>query len=284
MKVKQVKGSLKHKFPLLLFLAFIILFFVSNFEVYRVSSQSMENTFFTGDYVLVRKYWIQHILGIKKIKKDPHNKIFIIRDSTPDQKFIIKRCIGAPGDILKFNNDHFFINGSTLPEYPTTKRLFSVSVSQIGPLLLFLDSCNVENVKTDRDKLLINTTKSIIQILYNKNLINDYEISSKKFLLFSNSLYNSNGLRIPKVGTILDDSQLNDFKISFNKEEIQSNNAQNNYYFMIGDNRYYSHDSRSFGLIPYTRIVGRVILILRSRYSNSNGIIFKKKNRYFKKL
>lgn len=51
-----------------------------------------------------------------------------------------------------------------------------------------------------------------------------------------------------------------------------------NHYFMLGDNRCYSYDSRHFGTIPKNAIVGKAIMIIYSKNSklNSNHIFLKK--------
>ena len=54
---------------------------------------------------------------------------------------------------------------------------------------------------------------------------------------------------------------------------------KNNYYFMMGDNRYDSRDSRYVGMIPENRIIGRTKRILFSTHNN----IFQW-NRLFKRL
>ncbi len=43
----------------------------------------------------------------------------------------------------------------------------------------------------------------------------------------------------------------------------------NNYYFVVGDNRQNSHDSRSFGYIPESTIVGKINMALYSPLAKS---------------
>lgn len=56
---------------------------------------------------------------------------------------------------------------------------------------------------------------------------------------------------------------------------------QENYYFMSGDNMENSRDSRYWGVLPESYIVGRVILIWKSRDKVANNIRW---NRIFKKI
>ena len=47
------------------------------------------------------------------------------------------------------------------------------------------------------------------------------------------------------------------------------------YYWMMGDNRHNSADSRSFGFVPFNHVVGKPVLIWMSWDSNGNGIMNK---------
>jgi signal peptidase I len=53
-------------------------------------------------------------------------------------------------------------------------------------------------------------------------------------------------------------------KFFIDGQEVKSYTFRKNYYFMMGDNRENSNDSRYFGLIPESDIIGRVDLILCS--------------------
>jgi signal peptidase I len=46
-----------------------------------------------------------------------------------------------------------------------------------------------------------------------------------------------------------------------------------NYYFMLGDNRHNSIDSRTWGLIPQSHVIGKASVVLTS-FFNENRSLF----------
>jgi len=56
------------------------------------------------------------------------------------------------------------------------------------------------------------------------------------------------------------------------------------YYYMLGDNSKNSHDSRAFGYIPYTSIVGRINFVLFSMNTDNMFIDFIQWDRFLKKI
>jgi signal peptidase I len=61
----------------------------------------------------------------------------------------------------------------------------------------------------------------------------------------------------------------------------QSYTFQMNYYFMAGDNRYNSQDSRYWGFVPEDHIVGKPLFVF---FSMEGGLLGIRWNRFFKKI
>lgn len=61
-----------------------------------------------------------------------------------------------------------------------------------------------------------------------------------------------------------DDVVINGNEVSIEGQKITSYTFKQGYYFMIGDNRHNSLDSRSWGLVPYDHIVGKPLFIFWS--------------------
>ncbi|MEI6020029.1 MAG: S26 family signal peptidase [Bacteroidota bacterium] len=62
-------------------------------------------------------------------------------------------------------------------------------------------------------------------------------------------------------------------KVLYDGKPIQSYTFKQNYYFMMGDNRHNSADSRSWGMVPYDHIVGSPFFVWFSmKYESNNPV------------
>lgn len=96
----------------------ILYIFSSNFKLYKVYGTSMENTIHSDDVLLVS-------LNSYNNKTPSYSDIVNIKYvDNNEEKFIVKRIIGVPGDILEITNNQIFLN-STLLEEPYIKNLSS---------------------------------------------------------------------------------------------------------------------------------------------------------------
>lgn len=102
------------------------------------------------------------------------------------------------------------------------------------------------------------------------------KLNNKNFRIYNDIIvnYENNNVKI-----LNNDIYINNIKSIFYK-------IKNNYYFMLGDNRHNSFDSRYFGFVPENHIVGKPILIwLSIKWDSNNPInIFKWKFRWNRML
>jgi signal peptidase I len=270
------------------------------FEIYTIPSESMEKTLLPGDRVLVFKLaygpalprspfdipWFNVFFlvsdkakqrfqedwwafrRLKGLGSPLHNDVIVFRSPHKRHEFLIKRCVGLPGDTLKIIN-----HKACLIKKNKDLVIESMSKNKYYP-------CENEFPYSD-------STENINQV---------YPYSE----LFHWSINNFGPLIIPKKGMTI---TLNDslgvlYGSLFTKiEDVDlkkaSQNAvspstiavkefytfQNDYYFFLGDNRHASYDSRYFGFIPEHNIVGKAVFVL---FNYRNGGFSEK--RWFKRV
>ena len=210
----------------------------------------------------------------------------------------IKRCLGIAGDTIQVINEQVFINGK--PAENPEKMQFFYRVKTDGrdvfnqKLIRKLDL--LEGGPTQNPgEYTINLTKASKEILRNTSGVQEidslpnpdpdalkgYYEYGKKFgwtVDFFGPLY------IPKSGDVIQLNETNyllydrairvyennptfevkNGKYYINDKEITSYTFKQNYYFMMGDNRHNSADSRFWGFVPEDHIVGKALFIWMS--------------------
>lgn len=230
----------------------------------------------------------------------------------------VKRCIGIPGDSLMIRDGKVFINNNPVPENKTQQSMYVVSTNgtTINPkafermgvyrsdqnmisgsaYLLPLTQVNAETISK-----FVNVTE--VSRLYSRK----GEFSPVIFPYYSNSRGwnedNFGPLWIPSKGAtvkidtsnlciyerIIDVYENNDLKVDgaviyINNKPADTYTFRMNYYFMMGDNRPNSADSRYWGFVPEDHIVGKPKFIWLSIDKESAGIKKFRINRMFMRI
>lgn len=224
--------------------------------------------------------------------------------------YYIKRCIGLPGDTLRIENKKVFINNQEieLPHHAqfnykvitskpiTNDTLLNYAITEGG-----LDGLenHWELTMTDSAYYQLKSAdfiQSIKKIEVEPNAYADYIFPYHSTYLWNIDYYGA--LVIPKQGDIvqLDSNNIhlyqriievyegNKFQQTengflINGELTKTYQFKMNYYFMMGDNRHNSADSRFWGFLPENHVVGKAKTILFSRDKSTN-----RWDRMFKKI
>ncbi|HCS78327.1 TPA: signal peptidase I [Patescibacteria group bacterium] len=99
-------------------LAIFVVVYLFLYQPHQVKGASMEPNFHDGEYILTNKFVYKF--------EDPHRGDVIVFKSpqNPDIDFI-KRIIGTPGDHVKLQNNHFYVNNQLLGELYIADELYT---------------------------------------------------------------------------------------------------------------------------------------------------------------
>lgn len=113
-KHKNLNRIVNHKMIVrltILLMLFIVFYF---FRLTAIVGESMEPTLLNGERGIV-------ILNRFDIYSPSRNDIVLVRKSTYDNKVLIKRVVGLPGDVIEIKDNQLFLN-SVLYEEPYIKE------------------------------------------------------------------------------------------------------------------------------------------------------------------
>lgn len=218
----------------------------------------------------------------------------------------IKRCVGLPGDVLEIKNTALHVNGAPQELTEDMKKQFSYHVrtdrTGLNPKILMrhdITEGGLVSAKGDYVLHLTEESKTAVESFSNvksvKPIIEKEGKRDAKVFPHSEdynwNIDNFGPLTIPAKGSSV---TLNTKNLPFYQRiiEIYEGNVlavdgddiyingelatdytfQMNYYWMMGDNRHNSLDSRFWGFVPEDHIVGKALFIWMSWDKNGKGL------------
>lgn len=219
----------------------------------------------------------------------------------------VKRCVALPGDTLKIWSKRVFVNGKPMPVLPEMQFTRHIKASAPIPQSL-LDSLgitdgglvsNIHDYEFPLNDSLadffgrLSTVSEVSMRMEREGDFQAHFFPHHRNFPFNNDFWGP--VVIPKKDITI---QLNDSnvvlyeriireyeghsldraggKIYIDKQEVTQYTFEMNYYFMMGDNRDNSADSRSWGFVPEDHISGKAWMIFFSHDPVTSDIRWKR--------
>jgi len=200
------------------------------FEPFKIPSGSMIPTLWVGDLILVNKFHYGVRLPVINLKITEGNPVergdvMVFRYPPKPNLDYIKRVIGLPGDEIAYLNKQLTINGQPAPK---------------TPLPDFFEEDSLRYIKQFEERIpLGDKPEASVTSMRLHRLLNDadrpaFVPGADEFMFKDNCRYTVEGVtcKVPK-----------------------------GHYFMMGDNRDNSLDSRYWGFVPEKNIVGKAFFV-----------------------
>lgn len=176
---------------------------------YDVPTGSMKPTILEGDRIFVNKIAYDLKIPFTAVGlarwKNPVRGDVVVFYSPFDGKRLVKRVVGAPGDLIEIRNSRVYVNGKPAAYEPVPEEMLRYIPSEE----LQFHAVSVEKIGTQEHPVMMMPDRASFRWMA--------------------------PTRVPRA-----------------------------YYFVMGDNRDNSFDSRGFGFVSRDRIVGRAAAVVAS--------------------
>ena len=274
LKQKQSKGLEKSTapvrwaydfFPILAIVLVVRSFLI---EPFNIPSSSMVPTLYTGDFIAVNKYAYGIRLPLVNTKvldlgAPQHGDVVVFRFPLNPKQYYIKRVIGVGGDTVSFNNGQLSVNGKAIattpanftPDPKMTAQLYPPGKTETGEVVTAEQAAQLGNQEELSAKYVQESPSSNHQHLVRY-------LGDKNWFQYASFLQQAS----PQLMA----SQGQQWQLTVPK----------GHYFVMGDNRDRSADSRFWGFVPDENLAGKAVYVWTHKASglslptfNRNGAI-----------
>ncbi len=282
-KDKQHKGAFRQyldSFVVALGIALLIRAVV--IYPFRIPTGSMEDSLLVGDFLLANKF----VYGIRSpdwigipytkigftipffrtpgFRKPQKGDVVIFKYPRDVSLNYIKRCVAASGDTVMVRNKVLTINGVPFPNPPKSKFIYSLYPPEFQEYNIFPPRSGSRDqygpVRVPAPGDTFHFTDSNRFLWAERFQLAVYEGHKLEFLY--------RGQKIPlnlenqtEWPTIIERSGAGDFAIDGRRLNETAYTVKNRHYFLMGDNRDNSLDSRYWGFLPERLVVGEALVI-----------------------
>lgn len=246
-------------------------------EVFSIPSGSMEDTLFPGDKILVSKldygpampkspyeipwinliwflsadkttnmdsiYWgYNRLSGFSRVKHGDVT-VFIHPLWGKRNNFFVKRCVAIPGDTLQIIDGVVYASRQAIAIPDLVKQSYKMDL-----------------VKNDSTRWVYPKNRKLAWTIDNYGpVVIPHKGMTINLTPVNYMVYRQTIKRLEKM-----EIEEKDGVYFLNNQSVTTYTFRHNYYFMMGDNRHNSNDSRYWGFVPEENIVGKAVLMLFS--------------------
>lgn len=263
---------------------------------YNIISQNVkaQETLRSKTSTWERNHYVME-LGRQSMKQPSSQLSDIIWRPVDRRDCYVKRCVGMPGDSLMIRHNTVYINGKEEADYPNVQHNYYVTTN--GQLLndRFFDNLGVSIEDRKQAGLgptyVIPLTREKAKAVAQLPSIKSIEIDEEEPDSVGLSVYpftpdqpwsrdNYGPIWIPKRGATMELTPANallyeraitayeghkmdvrEGKVFIDGQEATTYTFGMDYFFMMGDNRHKSADSRYWGFVPEDHVIGRPIFV-----------------------
>ncbi len=277
-------------------------------EDFTIPSASMENTLLPGDKIICHK--LPHAVG--------HNDLVLFHyppelDRPISAKtFYLKRCVALPGDWLEIRAGQVLVNQAPLPAAASAKASYLVETA--GPLPApWLARHGQKDARPVPGGYLLQVPAHQAHALAHAAGVravapNHQPKGKRNDLVYPHSEHfqwnrdHFGAFRLPHAGMTVPVNEVNlalygpliahyegwtrvivrGGRLWLNGQEQVRYTFRQGYYFVLGDNRHNSHDSRFWGPLPADHLVGTPFMVAYSLQASPEGWPSFRPDRWFR--
>ena len=253
------------------------------------------------EYNVGREYIVENAGTFGKISSRPVDR----------RENYVKRCVGLPGQTLQIKNRIIYLDGKPNKEPDNVQYTYYIELLQPIPDDMMKDlGISMEDLTSlNQNGYMPLTSRAVKALSSRKDIVKSIRLNTDAS---TSDLYPLNGntgwtrdsygpIWIPKKGATVklnmkniavyerpirvyegNDLQVKGGKIYINGKQTDQYTFKMDYYWMMGDNRHNSADSRYWGFVPEDHIVGKPIFIWWSSDPDRHGFSGIRWNRLFR--
>ena len=252
--------------------------------------------------MLLRQYYrMAYSAGRQYILNNPNEYGKLIARPADRRENYVKRCVGLPGQTLQIKNRIVYLDGKPNKEPDNVQYTYYIKLKEMIPedLIKELGISQEDLTQLNQQGCMPLTQRAYKQLKARKDIVASIRINNDRIvgdIYPLNARYgwtrdNYGPVWIPQKGKSIkltlenlpiyerpirvyegNDLQVTENgKILINGKEATEYTFKMDYYWMQGDNRHNSADSRYWGFVPEDHIVGKPILIWWSSDPDRSG-------------